>query len=95
MLYMFQIAVNSNKHAIYINFLCHIFIHFGQFSVSECVCVCVTVRPFPFTICDVHCSMSNVQCGKYINMQWHCFNRNGESVAVRDIEDEKSPFASN
>lgn len=22
--------VNSNKHAIYINFLCHIFIHFGQ-----------------------------------------------------------------
>ena len=24
------LTVNSNKHAIYINFLCHIFIHFGE-----------------------------------------------------------------
>lgn len=44
--------VNSNKHAIYINFLCHIFIHFGQcgahlagllmwkYKYGHCPCYC-------------------------------------------------------
>lgn len=61
---MFQIAVNSNKHAIYINFLCHIFIHFGRFF-GEYVSISIS-----------QCRMSDAE---NINMQWYCFNRNCES----------------